>query len=396
GMFFVRGDDNPRSNLPGRPALDPFLAIGFAAGLVVCAARFRSRDSRCLLMWLGVMSLPSVLTDFAPHFGRDIGVTPVIALLVAYGFAAILQKVQSRKQKAEGRRQTAHRLLLTAYCLLLSGLAFSAYSTARDYFDVWGTRTGLFDSFDAGYLSLAQKLRDRPANESIYLTPVDQTYYTIQYGLAGRAARSFDGRSALALPPPGTVAAYGIVTREDDRSLARLAALFPTGRAVDRVDDFTGKAYAMLFRVDGAPQLAPQNKVNARLGDAIELIGYDVAREGAAIALTVYWRSIVATRSDYTVFVHLLGPPNPATQSPVWAQDDARPGRGSFPTPHWQIGEVVIDEYRLAIPAEAPRGDYQIEMGMYILETGARVRMIDANGAPMESNRVLLERISLP
>ena len=87
---------------------------------------------------------------------------------------------------------------------------------------------------------------------------------------------------------------------------------------------------------------------------------------------------------------------NPATQSPVWAQDDARPGHDSFPTPNWQVGQVVVDEYNLSIPTNIAPGDYQVELGMYTLETGARVRMVDANGAPMENDRVLFERISLP
>jgi len=268
----------------------------------------------------------------------------------------------------------------------------------NDYFNIWGTRTGLFDSFDVGYLSLAQKLRDRPANESVYLTPVDQNYYTIQFGLAQRDARSFDGRRILVLPPPGVTATYGIVTREDARSLTRLQQVFPTGRVVDTIYDLTGKSYATIYRAEGAPTIAPQTRVNARLGDAVELIGYDMARDASrgAIMLTVYWGSVAETRDDYTVFVHLLGGTNPATQSTVWAQDDTRPGRGSFPTPRWRVGEVVIDEYRLAIPPAAPRGEYQIEIGMYIFETGARVRMIDASGAPRENNRVLLERIALP
>ena len=102
------------------------------------------------------------------------------------------------------------------------------------------------------------------------------------------------------------------------------------------------------------------------------------------------------TDKDYTVFVHLVGPMNPATQSPVWAQDDARPGHDSFPTPNWQVGQVVVDEYNLSIPTNIAPGDYQVELGMYTLETGARVRMVDANGAPMENDRVLFERISLP
>ncbi len=385
GMFFIRGDENPRSNLPGRPVLDPFLAIGFVIGLVVAIAQIRTRESRLLLLWLGVMALPSVLTDFAPHFGREIGLPPVIALLVAFGFALAIETARR-----------ANWLLLTGYGLLITGLAFSTYASVNDYFNVWGTRTGLFDSFDAGYLALAQKLREQPAGEAVYLSPVDQNYYTIQYGLNGRDARSFDGRSVLVLPPPGTTAAYGIVTREDARTLPRLKLIFPAGSAVETIYDLAAKPYATIFRAAGAPHIAPQTRVNAQVGDAITLMGYDQTRDAGAITLTVYWRSTAATRDDDTVFVHLLGPVKPATQSSVWAQDDTRPGRGSFPTPRWRAGEVVIDEYRLALPANLPPAEYQIEMGMYIFETGARVRMTDANGAPMESNRVLLERIALP
>ncbi len=385
GMFFVQGDDNPRSNLPGRAALDPFLAIGFVAGVIACVVRFRRREARLLLLWLVVMALPSVLSDFAPHFGRDIGVTPALALITACGFGAIIQTVQNR-----------HRLLIAAYGLLLAGLLFSTYSTVVDYFSVWGGRTGLFDSFDVGYLSLAEKLGSRPANESIYLSPVSAGHYTIQFGLNGREARSFDGRNVLVLPAPGTNAIYGIVTREDARSLARLQRIFPDGRVIDAIGDWTGAPYASLFRVEGIPHIAPQQLVHARLNDAIELIGYDVARTDNAIALTVYWGSIAETRSDYTVFAHLVGGMNPETQSPVWSQDDTAPGRGLYPTSRWQAGEVIVDDYRLALPSQLPHGEYQIEVGMYLAKTGARIPVNDANGAPMENDRVLFQRIALP
>ena len=389
GMFFLYGDDNPRSNLPGRPALDPFLAIGFIVGVIACLARIRQRESRFLLLWLIVMVLPSALTDFAPHFGRSIGVTPALALIVAHGFGTILQKAESTRQKVRW-------LLPTACCLLLAGLTFSTYTTVRDYFTVWGTRTGLFDSFDVGYLTLAEKLRDRPASEAIYLSPVDKDYYTIQFGLAWRDARSFDGRHVLVVPPPGVTATYGIVTRDDLRTIARLGNIFPGTHSLETIGDYTGKAYATIFRVEGAARIAPQEIVHARFGDAIELIGYDSVRDGDAIVLTVYWSCLTETREDYTVFAHLIGALNPATQSPVWAQDDTRPGRGTFPTARWQSGEVIVDEYRLTLPPNAPRGEYQIEIGMYNLATGARVRIVDANGAPMEGNRVIFQRISLP
>jgi hypothetical protein len=63
--------------------------------------------------------------------------------------------------------------------------------------------------------------------------------------------------------------------------LARLRALFPDVRVVETVDDFTGNAYASLVRVEGAARIEPQKIVRAQLGDAIELIGYDRAREGS-------------------------------------------------------------------------------------------------------------------
>lgn len=378
GMFFLRGDDNPRSNLPGRPVLDPFLAIGFIAGLIVCIVRIRRRESRLLLLWLGVMTLPSVLTDFAPHFGRDIGAIPVVPLIVANGFGAIVDKITSR------------RLLITVYCLLFTGLLFSTYSTINDYFNDWGKRTGLFDSFDVGILSLAQKLHDRPANEALYVSPIDSEYYTMNYGLAGRDVRSFDGRNVLVVPPSGVIADYGIITRDDKQSLNRLSKIFPQGRVVDSISDYIVKSYASIYRTDGTANIAPQKSMNAQLGDAIKLVGYDMTRDNSTIVYTIYWRSIAETKDDYTVFVHLVGATN------VVAQDDTRPGRGSYPTFRWRVGETIIDEYRLTIPTDAPRGEYQIEVGMYNLETGVRVRMIDATGAPMENDRVIFERSTLP
>jgi len=380
GMFFWRGDENPRSNLPGRPALDPFLTLGFIVGVGMCLWRVRQRAARLVLLWLGVMSAPSIVTDFAPHFGRTLAVTPALALCVAYGFASLVDLIARERYRV-------------AYGVLLLGLAFSAFSTARDYFSIWGARTGAFDSFDVGYLTVARKLRERP--EALYLSPVDAHHYTIQFGLARRAARSFDGRVALVLPPPGVAATYGIITRDDTRTLARLQQWYADARVLETIDDFAGTPYATLLRVEGVPRLVTQNQVNARLGDVIELVGYDSARDGESIVLTVYWRALVAMHTDYTVFVHLVGDLNPLTQSPVWAQDDTRPARGSYPTSRWQPGEIIVDEYRLRV-AGLPRGEYHIEIGVYHLQTGARLPVFDASGAPMESNRVVFERITVP
>ncbi len=402
-MFLVHGDENPRSNLPGRPVLDPFLAVGFVTGLAACLVRARPRGAadvldgagfRLALLWLIVMLLPSVLTDNAPHFGRSIGVTPVVAFLTANGFVELYQIARTRLVGSNGRISRPACILLM--CILAVGFTTSAYATVHAYFEDWGKGTGLFKSFDAGYLAMAFKLRDRPANESIYLSPFAEQHYTIDYGLDGREARRFDGRRVLVLPPPGSIASYGVVTREDTRTIDRLAQIFPDGRIVETIPDPMGVPYASLYRVQGAPQLTPQKPVRALLGDTMQLIGYDLKREPDAILLTIYWGCIAEMKTDYTVFVHLNGETNPENQSPLWAQDDAMPGHGAYPTSRWQAGEVIVDEYRLVPPKSAPRGEYEIEVGMYTGQTGTRVRTEDADGVPMENDRVLFERITLP
>jgi len=401
GMFFLHGDENPRSNLPGRAALDPLLAIGFIVGIIVCLARLKHRMPRVLLIWLGAMTLPSILTDFAPHFGRSIAATPAIALITACGFNALIVRAKhspvqeffkfglARASRIFQRVGLANAspLQITFFVLLFS---LSAFSTFNDYFNIWASRTGQFDSFDVGLLSLAQKLRARPPNETLFLTPVEREHYTIQFGLKGADANSFDGSHALVLPEPGSAGAYGIITRSDPRTLTRLRKIFPTGRAVETIYDFTAQPYAVIFRVEGTGKPLPSNRIDARLGEQIALLGYDTARAGNDIALTIYWGSFAETRADYTVFAHLLD-----ASGRVIAQDDAEPGHRSYPTSRWRAGQVILDDYHLTIPPNA-QGVLQIEIGMYMLETGARVRVTDANGAPMENDRVLIERFTLP
>jgi len=82
----------------------------------------------------------------------------------------------------------------------------------------------------------------------------------------------------------------------------------------------------------------------------------------------------------YTAFVHLLGPPNPALGSPLWAQDDHEPGQATYSTDRWFPGEVIVDTFDLQIPADAPPGEYTLSTGFYDLETMARLPRSDATG----------------
>ena len=47
------------------------------------------------------------------------------------------------------------------------------------------------------------------------------------------------------------------------------------------------------------------------------------------------------------------------------------------------------DQYDLTIPLDAPPGEYQIEVGMYVAETGEQLPVFNADGR-VEDKRMLL------
>ena len=46
-------------------------------------------------------------------------------------------------------------------------------------------------------------------------------------------------------------------------------------------------------------------------------------------------------------------------------------------TTTWRSGEIIVDSYAIPIDAQAPNGNYQIEIGLYDPATGVRLPRID-------------------
>ena len=81
----LAGDLNPRNNLPGAPALTPWLVVPFVAGLIYCLRRAGRPEYALLPLWFAVMLLPSILSEYAPSFQRAVGAVPPLALMVGVG-----------------------------------------------------------------------------------------------------------------------------------------------------------------------------------------------------------------------------------------------------------------------------------------------------------------------
>jgi 4-amino-4-deoxy-L-arabinose transferase-like glycosyltransferase len=391
GMFFVEGDANPRSNLPGRPALDPFLALLLLVGLGRSLAKFRRPKQFLPVIWLGVMLLPTLITTYAPHFGRSVGAAPATALLCALGGWTLWR---GAKQLGRGWLEV---IVVSALAL---GLVFSGFSTAWAYFHTWGQGPDLFYAHDVGLIQVADYADTVPADQDVYLTPTSRDHYTLQFA-GDRSLASFDGRVGLVYPPPDRAATVIILLREDQVTLPALQRTRPDGEIVWSLADGYGQPYAAAYYLPASdtPAPPPEHPVGAGFGEAAHLVGYSLSSEaskpGDTVYLTLTWRVLAPMDANYTVFAHVLGEHNPATGGPLWAGHDSQPVSGHYPTAVWQPGETVLDVHPLTIPADAPPGDYQLEAGLYLLETMVRLPAADAEGNPIPSDAVLLGTIKI-
>lgn len=135
-------------------------------------------------------------------------------------------------------------------------------------------------------------------------------------------------------------------------------------------------------------EVAIDNQLYANLENKVALIGYNVdkadLRSGEEIRLTLFWRAEGEMVTDYTVFTHLID-----EEGNIWGQMDSQPLEGDYPTSFWDIGEVIENEYILAINEDAPAGLYRLEVGMYELATRQRLFVLGDDGETKD-DRILL------
>ncbi|MHB1294534.1 MAG: glycosyltransferase family 39 protein [Anaerolineae bacterium] len=158
-----------------------------------------------------------------------------------------------------------------------------------------------------------------------------------------------------------------------------------------------GTPWADAYVLEDVPRAyeapAMQTHVDVRLGDQLALVGYDsgqaeaALRPGEVLRLTLYWQALEKPAGSYKVFVHLVD-----GAGTLRAQHDGKPVNWGYPTDVWEAQEVVDDRVRLALPADAPEGDYQLYAGMYDEATGERLTAT-LDGMMVEDGRIPLGTI---
>lgn len=384
--FFWRGDTNWRQNLPGRPMFDAAQFAFFLIGAFVCAQRTKASPYWFLLGWSALGLLPTILTEYAPHFGRALGATPPLALIIGLGMWTFTRQIVHARP-TRGFTVTS----MVAAAGLGLALAYSGGRALNDYFNRWARSPGLYIAFDVGLRAIGEYAVRLPPEEPLYFSPVPNDWYTLAYTMndEGKRLRSFNGRECLVFPPRAEQRTHAIIIvqrGEDARSLARLQNLFPDGGIIWQTYN-REFPYAVDYAIPSgeSARFQPQFPRRADFNGEAELIGYDLStstlRPGKTLTVSAWWQALGPLPVDYTVFVHLLGAPRPDTGSPIWAQHDAQPCLRSYATTRWAANEIIWDDYRLNLPPDLPPGTYTLTIGMYDLATGERlpIRSADAN-----------------
>lgn len=161
--------------------------------------------------------------------------------------------------------------------------------------------------------------------------------------------------------------------------LYRAFDLRPLGPALRVPLDGRLRPAAPLLRTEGP---AIEERLGLGFGQAIELVGASLERDGETAVVELVWRARRRPASDWVVFVHLV----PRPGAPPASQDDGRPAGGTRPTTSWRAGEVVVDAHRLSLSG-LPPGRYRLAVGLYDPATGERLA-VSGGG-----DQVLLETV---
>jgi 4-amino-4-deoxy-L-arabinose transferase-like glycosyltransferase len=387
-MFSFRGDSDPRNNIPGAAVLDVLMSIPFFLGLLMALRRWRQPVWSGLLCAGLVMLLPTILSEFAPHFRRALGASPVVAVLCGAGLGLILGRradpaalglplpwrVQAAGGDATAAAATMARLRYLGREIVVAAiLVGSAILSINGYFMRWGRDPALYYAYDQGLWEIGAAAREVPDGQPVLVTPRPATDMTLAFAWReGSPARHYDGRHALLVPASvlaGGPATYFVIEHEDFRGAGLLQELFPQARESRVFSDRSGKTYARALSVppNAEMQRRPTMPSTVRWPD-VTLTGYDLNlpsyKPGEIVYLQLWWQATGRPATDWTVFTHILGPPGP-DGSTVWAGSDGRPGRGSVPTTAWEPGDLILDEYQIQLPPDIPPGKYEIEVGLY-------------------------------
>ncbi len=445
GMFLWRGDPAWLHNLPGRPVFDLVSGAAFLAGVVTWARalmRPRTADrsppqsdetvvSTCpdtvgsqrsavvldrrphayLALWIGIMVLPSLLSDNPPNFSRAIGALPAICVFPALGLVAINDLLRKRSRiadrqpppspppsrgslsfaKPKGVREGVWPGFILASLILLVSGAW----TARDYYIRFAQDPQAYYWYDGDKGDVVAILADLVQRGQVYMAPPWAKHATVDFLTRGWEIKEVALGPGVVIPTPASGRdAYYVIRAEDLSESSAVRRRLGPAAARWLILDRYGQPLIFVHHlpIEAVPDAIPPPEHEARVifGNLFELIGYTVdssVRAGDRLKAYVFWRSLQPAPLNYTQFLHLVD-----QAGRRWGQVDREPLEGTYGTSEWEPGEVIIDRLRFVVDPCAPPGTYRLLLGWYDAQTGQRVPVSRGGLTAWELGQVQLAR----
>ncbi len=132
-------------------------------------------------------------------------------------------------------------------------------------------------------------------------------------------------------------------------------------------------AYTIPGEAPALAALAPTLAVDAAFAGGVRLTGARLNREGALLAVTLFWRLEAPQPLYLSGAVHLAR----VVGEPPVAQQDKLILNEFWPLPRLPLGETLPDRYELVLPADLAPGTYQLYALLYDPASGERQRLAD-------------------
>ncbi len=345
-----------------------FTAVALVTAIAGLALLWRKRPSTAVLLALYI-ALPLLvlglistrLNVFVPRYVLGVG-TGLIVLA-----AVVLERGFSPRNRSLPLR------LLSIGLVVMLGWSLVSY-----YFDYAKSPDwrGL-----AAYLARRTTPDDLLVNSS---SDMAFPFYMDAYGVAGEVAYMPANPNQLAEEIEGILSS----ATGDGRTIW-IGARPPPDWPNASVPDNWLAAHGLLLRsanINGlrAAQYLPvepsaPGSLEVDFDDIVRLLGASVElplEPDGSLPLVLDFEALTASDTPLKTFVHVLGPINPTTGTPLWSQDDQIP-RDTLDTSQWEAGLRYRDVFRLPALDQLTPNDYAIVVGWYDPDTNER---LDANG----------------
>jgi hypothetical protein len=118
------------------------------------------------------------------------------------------------------------------------------------------------------------------------------------------------------------------------------------------------------------------------------LEGYDLpaqAVSGEDVTVDFWWSTEQVLDLELSHFLHWFN-----TETGEYVIFDQIPFGGAFPTQDWPASMLVHDAWTVTLPDDMPTGTYRIQTGMFYINSGERVPVVDVDGVRVQDDSIVL------